>query len=130
MNKNEKALSESIAVPLFEGLQALVEAINLNTQAVRYLADVRGYKADSENPTDDQGIQKVKLELVTPVTDPDAPLAATVSVSFDDLRAAVNRFAGVKGKENTLNIIKKFASSGALKDVAEADYDNLIVAVS
>ncbi len=121
MNKAERALADSMAANLLDGIEKL-------TAAIKYHADVLGYYTDKINPVDEAGHQKVKLELVTPVPSENDNFVTT-TITFEDLRAAVNRYAGHKGKDDTLAIIKKFAVSGALKDVAETDYENLLIAV-
>ena len=113
MNKEEKAIAESMGT-------RLCESIDLLTAALKYHADTLGYYVDSINPTDDKGHQKVKLSLTTD---------AKQEVTFDELRAAVNKFAADEGKEKTLELVKVYAPSGALKDVKESDYSELLASV-
>jgi hypothetical protein len=129
MNKNEKLITDSIAQILFDSIAKLTDAIALNASATKYMASVLGYKADALNQTDENGYQKVKLELATTIPAEGEPLVEPGPVSFDDLMAAVNRYAVDKGREETIAIVKKFTASGALKEVAEEDYDDLMAAV-
>jgi len=121
MNKEEKAIADSIAQILLEAMNKLSEAVTLNAAATRYLADTIGYNVDKFSDG------KVKL---TSTESPDSPHEEPpAKVTFEELRAAVNRFAADEGKEKTIELVKVYAPSGALKDVAESDYSDLLSSV-
>ena len=118
MNKEEKAIADSIAQILLEAMNKLSEAVTLNAAASRYLADTIGYNVDKFSDG------KVKL---TSATSPEEESPA--KVTFEDLRAAVNMYAGTEGKEKTLELVRVYAPSGSLKDVKESDYSELLSSV-
>ena len=122
MDKKEKAIADSIAQILLEAMNKLSEAVTLNAAATRYLADTIGYNVDKFSDG------KVKLTSTeSPDSPPEEPTPA--KVTFEELRAAVNRFAADEGKEKTIELVKVYAPSGALKDVAESDYSDLLSSV-
>ena len=124
MNKEEKAIADSIAQILFEAIGKLTEAVALNAAATRYLADSIAAKAEVF-PMDTKGHEKVKFSLTTSAKEE----STEEKVTFESLRAAVNRFAADEGKEKTLELVRVYAPSGSLKDVAESDYSDLLASV-
>jgi hypothetical protein len=120
MNKNEKAIADSIAAGLFEEMSKLSEAINLNSIAVQYLADVTGHKAD----------KKKKLELVTPAPEPAAPLVETPPMSEEQIMLMINDYAAKNGKDSAYDIVKKFVLSMRIEDIPKSRYKEFVEEVS
>lgn len=91
----------------------LIEAINLQTKAIQYLADVIGYKADEKNNG------KVKLDMKI---DKEPP----VTYTLDQIKAALNAYARKAGKDKALEFVNKFAGSNNPADIPENKYSEVM----
>jgi hypothetical protein len=102
----------------------LIDSINLLTKAIHYHADVVGYRADNINPpaTDGNG-RAVQLELKQEAPPEDAPL---ITISLDDVRAALNAYATKHGKEKAMEFISKYSPSKKPADIDPTQYGQLI----
>ena len=115
---------------IIEELAGIREAIELLTKAIDYHARVIGYKADAENPKDEDGRLTVKLDHQEETKLPEEPVnekqeSSKKNLTIDDVKQAVNQLAR-KDKDAAISIVKKYAETVKLEDIKADDYFSLI----
>ena len=122
LNKQQESDKSELAMLFVGKLSELTEAIALNTKAINYHANVVGFKADDENPTDSEGKQKVKLEAEVKGKQED--------ITFNHIKTAINMYAKSEGRDDALAMVAKFTTGGTqdIKDIPEEKWHDFFVA--
>jgi hypothetical protein len=130
MNASEQKIVGTYGQQWVDAIDRQTAAMDRLVAAVKYMADVIGFKADDANPKDAEGKAQVLLEINQPLPQDDEPLADAPTYTLEDIRKALNAFAKKAGKDPVMEILVKYAQSGKPADINPDQYSELMREIS
>lgn len=109
--------------------ERLFDALALLAQAIRYHADVIGYKADADNKGPD-GKAIVTLETNCLPSDNGHETAVIGAeephVTIEDVKKALKQVVAAKGKKEAERLISLYSDGKGFSSIKTDDYSNII----
>jgi hypothetical protein len=123
MNSKEKEIVNNYGQQWVEAIDRQTVAMDRLVTAIKYMADIIGFRGDDINPKTPDGKAMVTIEIDQPLPKDDEPL---ITYTLADLKDALNGYVRKVGKDKAMEYVNQYSISGKVTDIHPDNYNKVI----